>query len=84
MTRIMKSFHFGWSTMWSRIDEVVWAIEGHPDSPGMQLAAEYKVELAPPPPAENTPETFDKFMRDEVARQGEMAEQSGQKLKPQK
>ena len=33
--------------LWSRIDEVVWAIEGHPDSPGMQLAAEFKVELAP-------------------------------------
>jgi hypothetical protein len=40
--------------------------------------------MAPPAAAENTPEKFDKFMRDEVARQGEMAEQSGQKLKPQK
>ena len=39
--------------------------------------------MAPPPAAENTPEIFDKFMRDEVARQGEMAELSGQKLKPQ-
>jgi tripartite-type tricarboxylate transporter receptor subunit TctC len=38
--------------------------------------------MAPPAAAENTPEKFDKFMRDEVARQGEMAEQSGQKLKP--
>jgi tripartite-type tricarboxylate transporter receptor subunit TctC len=38
--------------------------------------------MAPPPAAENTPEKFDKFMRDEVARQGEMAEQSGQKLVP--
>src|SRR3954470_4481457 len=40
--------------------------------------------MAAPPAAENTPEKFDKFMRDEVARQGDMAEQSGQKLKPQK
>jgi tripartite-type tricarboxylate transporter receptor subunit TctC len=39
--------------------------------------------MAPPPAAENTPEKFDKFMRDEIARQGEMAETSGQKLKPQ-
>jgi tripartite-type tricarboxylate transporter receptor subunit TctC len=39
--------------------------------------------MAPPPAAENTPEKFDKFMREEIARQGEMAEQSGQKLKPQ-
>ena len=38
--------------------------------------------MAPPPAAENTPERFDKFMREEIARQGEMAEQSGQKLKP--
>ncbi len=27
--------------------------------------------MAPPPAAENTPEKFDKFMRDEIARQGE-------------
>jgi tripartite-type tricarboxylate transporter receptor subunit TctC len=40
--------------------------------------------MAPPPAAENTPEKFDKFMRDEVARQGEMAEQSGQKIAPPK
>jgi len=33
--------------LWSRIDEVAWAIEGHPDSPGLQLAAEHQVELAP-------------------------------------
>ena len=39
--------------------------------------------MAPPPATDNTPEKFDKFMRDEIARQGEMAEQSGQKLKPQ-
>ncbi|MCX7313639.1 MAG: tripartite tricarboxylate transporter substrate binding protein [Alphaproteobacteria bacterium] len=37
--------------------------------------------MSPPPAAENTPENFDKFMRDEVARQGELAELSGQKLK---
>jgi len=37
--------------------------------------------MAPPPASENTPEKFDKFMRDEVARQGVLAEMSGQKLK---
>jgi tripartite-type tricarboxylate transporter receptor subunit TctC len=36
--------------------------------------------MAPPPSSENTPEKFDKFMRDEVARQGVLAEMSGQKL----
>jgi tripartite-type tricarboxylate transporter receptor subunit TctC len=40
--------------------------------------------MAPPPSAENTPEKFEKFMRDETARQGEMAEASGQKLNQQK
>ena len=54
----------------------------------MVQSAEFKkrmlvLGMAAPPAAENTPEKFDKFMRDEVARQGEMAEQSGQKLKPQ-
>ena len=53
----------------------------------MVQSAEFKkrmlvLGMAPPAAAENTPEKFDKFMRDEVARQGEMAEQSGQKLKP--
>jgi len=33
--------------LWSRIDEVVWAIEGDPESAGMKLAAQYKVDLAP-------------------------------------
>jgi len=33
--------------LWSRIDEVVWAIEGDPESAGMKLAQEYKVDLAP-------------------------------------
>ena len=33
--------------LWGRIDEVVWALEGDPQSAGMKLAAEYKVELAP-------------------------------------
>jgi tripartite-type tricarboxylate transporter receptor subunit TctC len=37
--------------------------------------------MAPMPAAENTPEKFDKFMRAEIARQGELAEMSGQKLK---
>jgi tripartite-type tricarboxylate transporter receptor subunit TctC len=36
--------------------------------------------MAPPPADENTPEKFDKFMREEVARQGALAELSGQKL----
>jgi len=33
--------------LWSRIDEVIWAIEGDPESAGMKLAAEHQVELAP-------------------------------------
>jgi phosphoadenosine phosphosulfate reductase len=33
--------------LWDRIDEVLWAIEGDPESAGMKLAAAYKVELAP-------------------------------------
>src|SRR6187431_711272 len=33
--------------LWSRIDEVVWAIEGESESAGMKLAAQYKTELAP-------------------------------------
>jgi phosphoadenosine phosphosulfate reductase len=33
--------------LWARVDEVVWAIEGDPGSPGMKLAAEHHVELAP-------------------------------------
>lgn len=33
--------------MLDRIDEVVWAIEGDPDSPGMKLGARLNVERAP-------------------------------------
>lgn len=33
--------------LWSRVDEVVWAIEGEPQSAGMKLAQEHNVELAP-------------------------------------
>ena len=40
--------------------------------------------MAPPPAADNTPEKFDKFMRDEIARQGALAELTGQKLAPPK
>jgi tripartite-type tricarboxylate transporter receptor subunit TctC len=40
--------------------------------------------MAPVPPAENTPEKFDKFMRDEIARQGALAELTGQKIQPPK
>jgi tripartite-type tricarboxylate transporter receptor subunit TctC len=38
--------------------------------------------MAPPPAADNTPEKFDKFMRDEIARQGVLAELTGQKITP--
>ena len=40
--------------------------------------------MAPPPAADNTPEKFDKFMRDEIARQGGLAELTGQKIAPPK
>jgi tripartite-type tricarboxylate transporter receptor subunit TctC len=40
--------------------------------------------MAPPSAADNTPETFDKFMRDEIARQGVLAELTGLKLAPPK
>ncbi len=33
--------------LWDRIDEVVWAIEGDPSSPGMQLAKRFEIEVAP-------------------------------------
>ena len=33
--------------MWERIDEVIWAHEGDPESPGMQLGARLGVERAP-------------------------------------
>lgn len=33
--------------LWNRIDEVVWADEGDPASPGMQLSAQLGVHLAP-------------------------------------
>lgn len=32
---------------WDRITEVVWAVEGEPESPGMRLAARHAVDLAP-------------------------------------
>jgi tripartite-type tricarboxylate transporter receptor subunit TctC len=38
--------------------------------------------MAPPPAADNTPEKFDKFMREEIARQGILAELTGQKITP--
>jgi phosphoadenosine phosphosulfate reductase len=34
-------------SLWSRVDEVLWADESDPSSPGMQLAAEFGVEAAP-------------------------------------
>jgi len=33
--------------LWTKIDEVVWAVESDPTSQGMQLAAQHQVELAP-------------------------------------
>jgi phosphoadenosine phosphosulfate reductase len=33
--------------LWERIDEVVWAHEADPASPGMRLAEQHRVELAP-------------------------------------
>src|SRR5262245_7208363 len=33
--------------LYNRIDEIVWAEEGKPESAGMQLAAQHGVELAP-------------------------------------
>lgn len=33
--------------LWDRIDEVVWAQEGDPDSPGMVLGARLGIERAP-------------------------------------
>jgi tripartite-type tricarboxylate transporter receptor subunit TctC len=39
--------------------------------------------MAPVPAADNTPDKFEKFMRDEIARQGELAVLSGQKIKPE-
>src|SRR5687768_10388627 len=33
--------------LWERIDEVVWAVEGDPESPGMVLAQRFGVEQAP-------------------------------------
>jgi phosphoadenosine phosphosulfate reductase len=33
--------------LWDRIDEVVWAQEGDPESPGMRLSSRHGVELAP-------------------------------------
>lgn len=33
--------------LWSRIDQVVWADEADPESPGMKLAAQYQVDVAP-------------------------------------
>ena len=33
--------------LWDKIDEVVWAVEGDEQSPGMRIAREHGVELAP-------------------------------------
>ena len=33
--------------LWEKIDEVLWAKEAEPDSPGMRLAEKHRVELAP-------------------------------------
>jgi tripartite-type tricarboxylate transporter receptor subunit TctC len=36
--------------------------------------------MAPPPLADNTPEKFEAFLREEIVRQGQLAELSGQKI----
>jgi phosphoadenosine phosphosulfate reductase len=33
--------------VWDQIDEVIWAVEGDPDSPGMKLGSAHGIELAP-------------------------------------
>jgi hypothetical protein len=33
--------------LWDKIDEVIWAVEGQPDSPGMQLATRHGIDTAP-------------------------------------
>jgi phosphoadenosine phosphosulfate reductase len=33
--------------LWGRIDEIAWAVEGEPDSPGMLLGKRHGVEVAP-------------------------------------
>ncbi len=33
--------------VWEQINDIVWAVEGEPDSPGMRLGAQYGVSLAP-------------------------------------
>jgi hypothetical protein len=33
--------------LWDRVDEVVWAVEDDPDSPGMELGRRHGVERAP-------------------------------------
>ena len=33
--------------LWGRVDETVWALEGDESSPGMQLAAQHGIDLAP-------------------------------------
>jgi hypothetical protein len=33
--------------LWDRVDEIVWAIEDDPDSPGMELGRRHGVERAP-------------------------------------
>lgn len=33
--------------LWDRIDDVLWAVEGEPDSPGLVVARKHGIELAP-------------------------------------
>jgi hypothetical protein len=33
--------------LWDRVDEIVWAVEDDPDSPGMELGRRHGVERAP-------------------------------------
>src|SRR5262249_5321219 len=33
--------------LWSRVDEIIWAVENEGDSPGMRLAEQHGIESAP-------------------------------------
>jgi hypothetical protein len=33
--------------LWDRVDEIVWAVEDDPDSPGMELGRQHGVDRAP-------------------------------------
>ncbi|HMJ12814.1 MAG TPA: phosphoadenylyl-sulfate reductase [Polyangiaceae bacterium] len=52
--------------LWDRVHDVVWAIEGDPDSPGMRLARQHGVDLAPffiVTPDAGEPRVYDSVLR---------------------